>query len=86
MGTVMESCGKKRFDMVRRPDLCPVSLFASALCGSGLDGVKGWIGKIDISEVHFLLTQPQAFAKPLEMDDFPLPQEPYRIVHIRIVG
>ena len=47
--------------------------------------------KRGIHAVHILLIQlfPQqlhGLTKPLEVDDFPLPQEPDHIVHIGIIG
>ena len=48
--------------------------------------VKGRIVEIDIFTVHFILAEPQALAKPLEMDDLPFPQEPNDVVYIRIIG
>ena len=64
----------------------PGLLLNSAPRGPGLDGVESRIGEIDVSEVHFLLAQPQTFAKPLEVDNLPLPQEADGVVYIRIVG
>ena len=57
--------------------------------GAGLRGggaVKGGVGKIDVFGIHLLLTQPQALAKALEVDDLPLPQEADDVVHIGIIA
>lgn len=48
--------------------------------------VKGGVGEIDVFGIHFLLAQPQALAKALEVDDLPLPQEADDVVHVGIVA
>ena len=48
--------------------------------------VKGRIDEVDVLLVHLLFCQLHSLAEALEVDDFPLPQKPDDIVHIRIVG
>ena len=48
--------------------------------------VKGGVGEIDVFGIHFLLAQPQALAKALEVDDLPLPQEADDVVYVGIIA
>ena len=47
--------------------------------------IKGRVHGIDILLVQFLPEELYSFTKPLEMDDFPLPQEFNYITHIRVI-
>ncbi len=47
--------------------------------------VKGRIHKINVLRIHFLLSQPQTFAKALEMHDFAGSQELDYIINIRVI-
>lgn len=48
--------------------------------------VKRRVHEIQVLLIHLLLSQPQPFAKALEMHDFPRPQELDDVVDVRIVG
>lgn len=48
--------------------VCPLT----SGCVSGLNFVEGWIGQVDVPSIHFFLAQADTFAKPLEVDNFPL--------------
>ena len=46
--------------------------------------IDGWIHAVDVPLVQFPAQQLDGFAKPLEVDDLPLPQELDDIVDIRM--
>ena len=48
--------------------------------------VKGRVHIVDIFFVHLVLCQPQAFAKALEVDDLPGPEEFDGVADVRVVG
>ena len=48
--------------------------------------VESRVGKVHVFLVHALLGQGDGLAKPLEMDDLPLPEEADDIVDIRVIG
>ena len=48
--------------------------------------VKARVDIIHILLIQPILSKPQPLAEALIMDNLPLPQEPDRIIHIRIVG
>ena len=48
--------------------------------------IKSRIHIVHIILIQFLPQQFHSLAKPLEMDDFPLPEELDHIIYIRIIG
>ena len=48
--------------------------------------VEGGVGEVDVFLIHPLFGQLDGLAEPLEVDDFPLPQEADHVVDIRVVG
>ena len=51
-----------------------------------LSDIKCGVHKVHVLLVQFFPQQLHSFAEPLEVDNFPFPQELNNIVHIRIVG
>ena len=48
--------------------------------------IKSRVGRIEILLIHFLDSAAKSLAEALIMDDFPLPQELYNVVDVRIVA
>lgn len=57
-----------------------VSVFAAAIWF-----IKRRIKSVEIAAVQMILNDAETFPEPLEMDDFPCPEEFYCIIDVRIV-
>ena len=65
---------------------CALPLGHAGGPGLGSGAIESGVGEVDVLGVHLLLTQPQALAEALEVDDLPLPQEADDVVHVRVVA
>lgn len=67
------------------PDTAPGSSFESTVFAGGIaGGVKAWVKGIEVLAVQLLLNASERFAEPLEVNDFPCPQEADGICHFRV--
>ena len=82
----MDFRDKKQQGMDHYDPFLAVFILPAAGGISGLFFVESGVAEVDVGGVHLLLAQADTFAKPLEVDDLPLPQEADYVVYIRVVG